>query len=415
MVETRRMNGRTSSADEIRLLDVFAVPMRHWRLVFACMVLFLALGVALALLRPRAYSARTVLVPASDASSSRASMMLGDVPLDLSRLMGGGAQRAQNIVGVVLESRTLADSIIGRLADGEPVTEEREAEIRYLLANRTVILKGEGGSTVVDVRGRDPELVYRIADLFPEVANLVMAHLSTQAALRRQDFLEGQLVRAHDRLQDSEQRLMHFQQTRQAPEVQEQARRTLEVAAQLQRQILEQEMKVAQMQRTATPSNPALQAAIAELQGMRSQLQRLTAGQSSGPQLFPSLYDSPELVVAAARLMRDFRRDEQVYMSLTSALAETQVEARNDLPVLTVLDPAELPEHPTGLPLSVIVGLAAVLGLFFGWGAAFAREYFAHARRDAENEAFFSAWDQFRIEVTDRLPGRGSRQRREVV
>jgi uncharacterized protein involved in exopolysaccharide biosynthesis len=104
-------------------------------------------------------------------------------------------------------------------------------------------------------------------------------------------------------------------------------------------------------------------------------------------------------------MLRDYTKDEQVYTALTAALAQAQVDAKNDLPVLTVLDPARLPKGPDGPGLVVLLGLALLVGLVIGSIAAFTREYIRNARRDAENADFFLAWDQMKVDVTRGLPG----------
>jgi tyrosine-protein kinase Etk/Wzc len=312
-----------------------------------------------------------------------------------------------------MKSRSLADSVVYYLgAQGDA---EREAAIRKILARGTDVRGHSDGSTSIDVTGADPALVAQIASEFPASVNRIATSIGSQAARQKMEFLEGQLTGARERLLQSEQALIEFQQLQSAPEIQEQTRRTMEAAAELQSRIIEKEIQVAQLRRTATPDNPSLRAAAAELNSVREQLRRLTAGTRAGDQLFLSLEGSPELKTSAARLVREFTKNEQVYVSLTAALTEVQIDANNNLPVVTVLDPATVPQLPSGPKVGLLLGLFAFLGLLIGLIAAFLSEYAKTARRNPHNESFFVAWNQFKGELWAFMPQRWRQRLRAPV
>lgn len=403
MPEVKQSTIQSQPADEIRILDLVAVVVRGWKLICTVALAAVAFGALVAIILPKTYRASTVLVPADNPQNGGVLALSGGA-LNLGQLLRGGSNQVEQLTDVVLQSRTLADSIVARL-EVDSVAAEREAEIRRILKQGTEIHKEQGDGLTISVSGHDPELVTRIANLLPQLANRVMTQLSMQAALRRADFLEAQLDRASDRLTASQQAMVRFQTSQSAPELEEQAKRTLDVAVTLQQQILDQEIRIADMRRASTPNNPELQAAAAKLAGMKAQLSQLTSGTQGASPVLLSLNTSPELQATATRMLRDYTKDEQVYTALTAALAQAQVDAKNDLPVLTVLDPARLPKGPDGPGLVVLLGLALLVGLVIGSIAAFSREYIRNARRDAENADFFLAWDQMKVDVTRGLPG----------
>jgi uncharacterized protein involved in exopolysaccharide biosynthesis len=403
MPEVKQSTIQSQPADEIRILDLVAVVVRGWKLICTVALAAVAFGALVAIILPKTYRASTVLVPADNPQNGGVLALSGGA-LNLGQLLRGGSNQVEQLTDVVLQSRTLADSIVARL-EVDSVAAEREAEIRRILKQGTEIHKEQGDGLTISVSGHDPELVTRIANLLPQLANRVMTQLSMQAALRRADFLEAQLDRASDRLTASQQAMVRFQTSQSAPELEEQAKRTLDVAVALQQQILDQEIRIADMRRASTPNNPELQAAAAKLAGMKAQLSQLTSGTQGASPVLLSLNTSPELQATATRMLRDYTKDEQVYTALTAALAQAQVDAKNDLPVLTVLDPARLPKGPDGPGLVVLLGLALLVGLVIGSIAAFTREYIRNARRDAENADFFLAWDQMKVDVTRGLPG----------
>jgi uncharacterized protein involved in exopolysaccharide biosynthesis len=405
----REVISRSGPTDEIRVLGVFAVLIRRRRTVFLTAASIVIAAVVVSVVKPSTYTAQAILVPASAVRGAGGTLSSDGGSQGLAQLLGAESPQPDQLLDVVLKSHTLADSMVAHFG-GDTLPEAEQDHIRSMLKDRTEIVKVEGGLQV-SVSGDDPAFVTRMANLIPPLANRVISGLSTQVAARREAFLEGQLAHAGERLAISEQRMVQFQTTQSAPELEEQAKHTMEVAAQLQQEILAQEIKIAQLRRTATPNNPELQAETSKLSGMRGQLTAVTSGDRSNSKVLLSFKDSPELQAEAARLLRDYQMGEQVYTALSNALAQAQVDAHNNLPVLTVLDDAIPPEYPDGLGLPLVLALALVTGVVAGAGLALLREYTSRAKQDAGNEDFFLAWEKMKLDLSRGIPRRhaGSR------
>lgn len=397
-------NGRSPGADPSpRLLNLVAVVIRRWRTVAGTTIAVL-LGTALVLvLKPDTYTAQTLLVPSTSRNSTASPLMGAQNPFAFMISSNSG----QELIGVIARSRRLADAMVKHLGATDEQDEEMEASIRTALARDMELITNPDGSIVVRVSAEDPRLAARVANALPELINNITARLTAQSARRRYQFLEEQLAQARARLEQSDQRLVAFQKGANAPELEEQGRRAIDAAAELQRGIVEQELQVTQLRRSLTPDHPELRAAVSQLEARREQLRRLTTGGRTGGQLFPSLRESPELKSAATRILREYNRDEQVYLSLTAALADAQIEADRSLPIITVLDPALVPRFPSGASAVIVLGIAALFGILFGLVAAFVSEYSQRARHDPGNEPFFTALDQFRMDVSRLAPYRG--------
>jgi tyrosine-protein kinase Etk/Wzc len=394
----------TGTEEEIRFLDLGAVVLRRWRTVVGTVVAVMLLATIIKLALPEIYTARTVLIPPQDQSAGRAQLIASQ----LAGLSGfvGGSSSSHRLLGAVLKSRSLADSLVDHFTAAGEENAEQESEIRKILAESTELESSSDGSLIIKVGAEDPERAARIANALPQLANRMVAQIGAQAAMRKQQFLENQLVSARRKLEESEQELIKFQEARDAPELQDQARRTLDAAADLQQQIIQQEIEVAQLRRAVTPGNPQLQAAVAELSARREQLRRLTSGDRGGSQLFLSLGESPELKVASTRLLREYTKNEQIYVSLTAALAQAQIDVNNNLPIVTVLDPAIVPTSPYGVGMGMILGVAAILGLVAGLLVAFVSEHIQTARQQRADDPFFAAWDQFKWDLAGYVPKR---------
>lgn len=379
------------AADEVRILDLGAVVLRRWRLVAGVAVAVILLATGLSMLRPKLYTARVLMLPPTQEQSSGAAGMLAT---QLSGLPGLGpiGNSNQRVIGVIARSRSLADSLVRRVAGARDSVDA--AAVRVMLARRTEVVENPDGSIAVEVTGRNPRLAAEVANAFPAVINTMSAQLGAEAATEKQAFLEAQMERARARLETSESRLVAFQKGSNAADFQEQARKTIDAAAELQQQIAQQELRVSQLSRSSTAQNPELRGAVADLAALRGQLSRLNAG--GGGQMYLAVEDAPDIKAAITRLTREYAKDERVYLSLTAALADVQIDVNNDLPVVSVLDRAHVPDSPAGFGAGLILAVAGILGVVLGLVAAFVAERLARARQEPDGGSFFEAWEQFK-------------------
>jgi uncharacterized protein involved in exopolysaccharide biosynthesis len=389
-------NGGSPPGEEVRILDLGAVLLRRWRLiVLTTLAVMLAAG-GLSMLRTKKYQASVVLLSPQEQGGGRSSDALARQLAGVGIPgLGNVNNPNQRLIGVLARSRSFADSMVARVAGPRPEG-GMPGKVRRMLADTEVNPKPDGSIAIL-VEGEDPRLATRVANTFPVLLNEMSARVGVEAAVQKQHFLETQLRRARAALDRSEQRLVAFQKQRNAPELADQATRTVDAASQLQSQITEQEVRVSELRRTVTPSNAQLQSAEARLATLRAQLRRLTAGGGGG--LFVPFSESPDLAATLTRLKRDYQRDEQVYISLTTAIAQSQIDVNNNLPVVSVLDQATVPGAPSGIGLKLILMVAGVLGLVLGLLAAFVADHFARARQDPAAGSFFVAWEDFKHDV----------------
>lgn len=372
----------------LSLPQVLAMFLRHWKAVLLGLLGGLALAAAYILLLPPMYTAHVVIVPSVERSA--ASMLSAQLPAGLAGLAGGGNQDEQKLIMAIVRSRRLGAAVFDQVHAGPADPMEREFFIRQL-PDRSEVQQAANGSYVIQVRDRDPETAAAIANSYPDLINAISADLGRQVVGQKMSFLRGQLDDARTDLLQSEEELLTYQRTTETPAIEEQARRTVEAAAELQRQIMQKEVEVSQLRRSATPSNPELRAALAELQTMRDQLRGLTGGESAGA-VFVPLRESPELKVGELRLLREFGTSEQVYMALTAALAEAQIDARTNLPVVSVLDSATVPTASSRLPAHIVIVLFLWLGFVMGLMLALLAEYRDRLKAHPDAGALRSAW-----------------------
>jgi uncharacterized protein involved in exopolysaccharide biosynthesis len=183
MTNENQPSAAEGSGKELRFLDVAAVVLRRWKTVALVTVAAVAVAIPLALLQPKEYTARAVLVPVSEQGSGRAAL-LAQLPAGLPGLLGGTAQQSnQRLVADILRSRSLADDIAGRLETDSPAM---QGEILRVIGRATRVERSVDGSSVtIDVRARDPELAARIANQYAPAVNDIVSRLSAETAQHR--------------------------------------------------------------------------------------------------------------------------------------------------------------------------------------------------------------------------------------
>lgn len=358
------------------ILAVLARLIRGWKVVLGATLGCVLAAAAVSTAYPDRYTATTVLVQSDAGAESGlqalASRMSGDIPM----LSVGRGNPNARLVGSVLDSRALEDSV--------------KRHVERMPKRIQTTHDPKDGSIEIQITDTDPERAARIANLYPPAINSIVAGLGAQAAITKQNHLRERLAAARAPLQAAEERLTEFRRTSNAPDLQQQAIEAVETAAELQRQIARKEIEVGQLQRVVTPENPQLRAAQAELDALRTQMRRLTSGR--GGEVFPSLREAPDLQIRAARLMREFMEAQQVYTALQIAVAESQLSTTNDLPVLSVLDVAVVPKKPSGPSTAVILLFAAVVGAVLGSALALVSGSMARIRATPEWRSLSNAW-----------------------
>jgi tyrosine-protein kinase Etk/Wzc len=319
-------------------------------------------------------------------------------------MLGGltGASQNQALVEAILRSSSLRDSVIGRVFPRADTAERRRLR-KLLKANTAVRSNPTDRSVSVAITMKDPQLATRLAAQYPGVINEIATRLSVQTAMRKRDALERQLVDARNRLVASEERLRSYEKATNTPAVEEQARRSVDAAAELQRAIIAQELVVAQIRRSATPGNPRLLAAEGQLAALRGQLERLNRGGRGD--VFLGSREIPDLKLGYTRVYREYVKDEQIYVALTASLASAQVDTNDDLAVVSVLDDASVPDSPSGPHRKLMVVVGLLFGALAGMVLAFAREFVRRARGRPESEPFFDAWSGFTGDLRRVVPG----------
>jgi tyrosine-protein kinase Etk/Wzc len=209
------------------------------------------------------------------------------------------------------------------------------------------------------------------------MANFYIAHLdrlnrvvTVSKAGQNRQFIERRVAETLTSLRKAEEALKDFQTQKKTVAVDAQSKAMIEAGAQIEGQIMAQEVQLEMMRNYLLPDNPELSRVRSGLVELQRQLHTLESGKEGKGmlpgRLHPALITVPILALEYGRLMRELKVQESLYTLLTAQYEQARLAEARDTPTIQILDPgvpADKPSSPK-IPLNVMV--AGMLGLTVG-------------------------------------------------
>jgi uncharacterized protein involved in exopolysaccharide biosynthesis len=336
-------------------------------------VLCCVLGTSIAvMLWPSRYKSTVRLMPPTTNPNSMLAAAMGMTG-------GGGASAlAGDVIGLktkgalylsLLQSRNVQDAIIRRF-ELQKVYRER-----YMFTTRRD-LEGftesdedrKSGVLTITVTDRSPVRAAQIANAYVDELNRVSAESDSGAAHRERIFLDQRLAEVSRDLDEASHRLAQFSSKNLTMDIKNQGAATVEAGALLQGKMIAAESELRGLQQIYGQDNSRVRSAEATVSEMRRQLKTMggSEGGASVDQIYPSLRSLPLLGVEYADLYRRVTVQETIFEMLTRQDELAKVEEAKELPVLRVLDAADIPEKRSSPKRLTVIAVSFVLS--FGAG-----------------------------------------------
>jgi uncharacterized protein involved in exopolysaccharide biosynthesis len=349
---------------------------------FVIFVTFLGLllGISFAWLVPPLYTSTTRLMPPDDQSG--AAIAAAAASTAAAHGMGGFGDLASSLLGLknssdvfvgILDSHTVQDHIIEKFNLKHVYGFRYMADTRNKLASRVnIAIDRKDQMIAISVTDRSPQRAADMARAYVDELNHLVSELSTSSARRERLFLESRLKQVNGDLEAAEKEFSQFASKNTAIDIKEQGRAQLETAASLQGQLMVARSELEGLRQTYVDSHiriRTLKARVAELEAQLQQFGGKDQGKTVGPEtgaaaLYPSIRKLPLLGVTYADLYRRSRVQETVYEVLTQEYELAKVQEAREIPVIKVLDPAEIPEKRSYPPRLAVVGIFTMSSTF---------------------------------------------------
>lgn len=316
----------------------------EWRRIALLTVAAGVLGVAVASLMPRWYKATAVILPPEEtdllSNISMASRALSKFPT-FGEL--GEYFTPADIYKAVLKSRTISDQVVDRFGLMKVYhLKSREKTLKELGRHVNVKLAPDG-TIWVSVEDRDRGRAAGMAMTMLEALDRYNIEKRNSQAHRTRVFLEGRVAQTDSLLRLSEHALQRYQELHKTVAPASLSSPEVAASANLMARKILLEVRLGVLRGYLREDNDQVVQARTELEAIDRRIGEL-----------------PALQTDLARLIRDNKVQEQLYLLLTAELEQSRIQETRDTPTVQVLDPAIPPERHHR-PRRLLIGLAAAL------------------------------------------------------
>jgi uncharacterized protein involved in exopolysaccharide biosynthesis len=328
--------------------DLLLVLLRRWRVFAVCTALGIAAAIAYVLLTPPWYEA-TLTVIQSQRSHESAAMSLA------AKLPGAFDAMATDVerIAAVLSSNSVADEVIDKFKLDQRYGKAHREQTRTELWTHCAV-RGDRKSGVVALtcEDTDPKLAMDMATYFGEVGNRVFARVSGSSAREEEKFLETQVAKARNDVDEASRKLRDFQQQHRVIDLPEQSKAVISAMAQIKGDLVSKQLELQYLSgfSSSTEANVVqLRQQTEILERKLQQLEQLDAPEagSGSARFFPNAMEVPDLRLQLEQLVREQKVQETVFAMLTQRYELARVESARDTSTFQILDSPTLPTYRT--------------------------------------------------------------------
>jgi len=365
-----------SSEDEINLLELLHVIARHKMVIVKFCTLALVLSICYSLTLKNIYTASAkVLPPQKDSGAGGLSALLSQAG-GLAGIAAGGmglsGGSAELYIGI-LKSRSVADAVIKKLDLQKEFKTKTIDDARKNLEGVVKIKAGKDGIISIDADSKDSKKAALLANTFVEELSRRSVQLNLSKVGTERMFLEKRLEVVKQDLRNAENDMKSFQEKYKTVKADSQATAAIEGLAGIKAQIASKEVQLASLRSSMTDESNEVKIAIAALNGLKSQLARLSGG--GGMDFIPSMGNVPSLGLEYLRKLRELKIQEAIFEQLTKQFEVAKISEAKDSSTLQVLDEAVEPLRKSKPKRSLIVILSTITAFFCSIFYIFIVEY----------------------------------------
>jgi len=374
--------------DEISLLDLLIVVANRKGLIVKITAACLGLGLLLAFVLPKRYTAEATVLPPQQNSSMAGALasQLGSLGA-MASLAGKdiGLKNPNDMYVAMFSSETVEDAMIGRFGLMQEYRQKylsltRKTFERYFTVNGS----GKDGLIHISVEDKDPKRAAEMANAWIEEFRRLSQTLAISEASQRRLFFELQMEQAKDNLANAEEALKKTEQKTGVIQMDSQARALIESAVTLRAQIAAKEVQLQGMQTYATNENSGVVEVQRELDGLRAQLAKLGGSEGGAEGLIVPQGKVPQAGLEYVRKLRDVKYYETIFEIIARQFEMAKLDEAKEGAVVQVVDPALVPDRKSSPKRALIMLVALAIGLFLGVLLALLRAGVDRMKQDPE-------------------------------
>ncbi len=389
----------------VNMTDVLKTLVAGRRFIALCSGIAVAVAVIVSLLLPQWYKSRATVLPPESAASQLdviGMMQFAGYQPGLIPTLSSPSEVYAAILGSVRIRRAVIDS----LDLGEVYDERGLEKLLGEIGKHTWISVTGEGIVVVECEDKKPERAKLMVDTYVNELDRFNRFSKVTSAKAVRQFIEVRIEQVVDELDAAESRLRVFKDSTGAVLISEQARVSIETAADIFAMIAELEVQRERLKFFATEKSPEIIDVNRQIAALERKLAEMGYRASTSPvrhetTLFPRASDAPGLELDLARLMRDVEVKQAVYAVLSEQYEQARIQETKDTPTVQVLDWGHVPTVRYRPKRKVIVLVTAVAALLVSSMAAVVRRRIGRGEYSRERAALADIRSSLAEDVED--------------
>lgn len=315
---------------------------------------------------PNQYTAETVLLPPGQ-NSSAGSALLNQLGSGALASMASGSLGIKNPTDMyvsLMRGRSVEDAVIDRFGLMSHYKAKKHDEARRILEKRVSITAGKKDGLIrIDVTDTDQKLVSEIANGYVEEFRRLSANLAITEASQRRLFFQQQMEEAKNNLTNAEIALKNTEQTTGVFQIDNEARISIESAANLRAQIVARQVQLQGLLSFATDDNIEVIQAKQQLAALQKQLAKMV-GDNPAANTDPVIPTGkiPEAGLEYVRRYRDVKYYETIFELIAKQFEMAKIDEAREGVMIQVAEPAVPPESKSFPHRILMIAAAAVFG-----------------------------------------------------
>lgn len=278
----------------------------------------------------------------------------------------------------ILSSETLRNAVI----DSAGLMEAYRLKKRHLALSRlkryTKTRVGMEGVVTISYEDRDPYRAALVVNCYLKELDRFNKNVRSSSAGRLREFIEKRLDEISAELKQAEDNLRLFREQTGAVFVSEQAKASIETAAEIFVRIAELEVNLERLRTSTTDSNPEVINLRTQINALRRKLEEMGYSRSTGTisedsMLFPKFKSAAEIQQKLTELLREVEVKSRVLAYLSEQYEQARIEEMKDTPTIQILDWAQPPPVKSRPRSKVVAVVSGAIAFFISSAVAWRR------------------------------------------
>jgi tyrosine-protein kinase Etk/Wzc len=256
------------------------------------------------------------------------------------------------------------------------LTRHRRADVVEALLRRLAVSERgkKTGILVAGLEGSDPVRVAAIVDGLANAYLRQNVERRSAEAAKTLAFLETQLPVLKDKATAAESALNLYQQQHGVVDLPQETQSILAQSAEVQRELYQVELRRSEVSQRFTDEHPEMMALNEKASMLRSKLGAMNA----------RMRQLPQQELDSARLARDVKVTNELYMQVLNRAQELQVVKSGTVGNARIVDHAVVPHRPIRPQSGPVLAVSLLVGVLGGIAAAFVRKSFDDRSSDPD-------------------------------